>query len=334
MNTETSEEKIVLQQDLAQDLKAPTTMWNEVLVFIHGITPDPKPGSHTQDYQDLYKNIANALERIPDPENRKPKFPVPLIGVEWGWQSSSYPTTNDEYLAMAELALSDQAFRRELGVQNLDFTLNPFRMLRPMVRRLIFYGFADLMYYVSRDGEQAIRNHVFKYIADQVRELGSMVSGANLSLTFITHSAGTLIVHDLLYHLFRGQELPSEIKEVNEVLRELVHTNRLRVRRLYTMGSPLAPLMFRSDSLIAKMRDQQVLLPQNIGFVPHQDLAGPRWINIWDKDDVAAYPVSFLYENGNKWLEDKYIDVSDSVLTAHNKYWQSDKVAKYIAETL
>lgn len=333
MNTETFEEKKVVQPDLSQDSPALTTQWNEGLVFIHGITPDPKPGSHAQDYQELYKNIASALELIPDPESRKPKFPIPLIGVEWGWQSSSYPTTSDEYLAMAELALSEQAFRQEVGVQNFDFTLNPFRLLRPIVRRLIFYGFADLMYYISKDGEQAIRNHVFKDIANQVRELGSTVSG-NLSLTFITHSAGTIIAHDLLYHLFRGQDLPSEIQEVNEVLRELVHAKRLRVRRLYTMGSPLAPLMFRSNSLIAKMRDQQVLLPQNIGFVPYQDLAGPRWINIWDKDDVAAYPVSFLYENGNKLLEDKYIDVSDSVLTTHNKYWQSDKVAKYIAETL
>ena len=334
MNTEISYEKIVVGQNLAQDPGVQAARWNEVLVFIHGITPDPQPGSHTPDYQTLYQNIVNALRAIPDPENKKPAFPLPLIEVEWGWQSNSYPTTNDEYLAMAELALSGKAFKEEAGFENIDFTLNPFRLLRPMVRGLIFYGFADLMYYISSDGERAIRNRVFKYIADQVRDCGWMESEANLSLTFVTHSAGTLIAHDLLYHLFRGPDLPSEIQEVNEVLRKLVYTNRLRVRRLYTMGSPLAPLMFRSNSLIAKMRDGQKLLPGTIGFGRDQDLAGPRWINIWDKDDMIAYPVSFLYENGHELVEDKYIDVSDSVLTAHNKYWRSEKVAKYIAETL
>jgi hypothetical protein len=306
--------------------------WNEIIVFIHGITPDPDPKAHTENYQSLYRNIQKKLEQIR--KQNKPAFTLDPIQVEWGWQSNLHPITNDEYLAKAELALSRQAFSLDTEGRNADPTLNPFRLLRPTVRRLLFYGFADLMYYVSRDGEIAVRNHVFRYIADQVCARGFMDSPAKLSLTFITHSAGTIIAHDLLYHLFRGPEHPSEVREVNEVLRELIYRHRLRIRRLYTMGSPLTPLMFRSDSLITKMRDRQVLLPQNLGFVPFNDLMGPRWINIWDKDDMAAYPVSFLYQNESHLIEDKYIDVSDLLTAAHNAYWRSPAVAQYIAKTI
>jgi len=58
--------------------------------------------------------------------------------------------------------------------------------------------------------------------------------------------------HDFLYRLFGwGARLDFGLT-LNKV-RNLVRRGRLRVRRFYTMGSPIAPFIFRSAALIEKV---------------------------------------------------------------------------------
>ncbi len=298
--------------------------WLEIPVFVHGITPTDKPGTHHAEYHALYMLIQEELQKIPD----KQGFDHPPLEVEWGWDSGQ-AETNDRYLAEAELIVAEQALAAEKRIQ--DLTINPLRLIRRIVREVFIYGVADMFYYVSKDGEAALREHVFKYLCDEIQKIKGDGPG-KISVTFITHSGGTIIAHDLLYHLFREAK-ESEIAAVKPV-REMAQTGQLRVRRFYTMGSPITPLIFRADSLIAKIREGKRLNPEHIGLRQQDGLADhPRWVNFVDKDDMACYPVAFLYVNESGVIEDKHIDVGDAISLAHGGYWYSRKLARYIAET-
>jgi hypothetical protein len=227
-----------------------------------------------------------------------------------------------------------------------DYTIDPrsiIRLFRPVVGQLLILAFADMFYYVSKDGEIAIREHVFTYLADQIQRAKHEVDGP-VSLTFIGHSGGGIIIHDLLYHLFRDPAELAKKEEAGEAeypgikaLRALIAAGQLRLRRFYTMGSPITPLMFRSDSLVEKLRKGEQLNPEDIGLRAADGLSNPRWVNFVDKDDMAAYPLEFLYLNRDQSrgqvIQDKYIDVSDNPMVVHGKYWGSPAVAAHIAET-
>lgn len=108
----------------------------------------------------------------------------------------------------------------------------------------------------------------------------------------------------------------------------------IRVRRFYTFGTPLALSIFRKQKLIDIVLNHKKIGVEELGFSPDDDFSLPRWVNYWDKDDVCAYPVSFLYQTfgGRKVVEDKYMDVSDCVNKVHEKYFHSKKMAKDMAE--
>jgi hypothetical protein len=107
----------------------------------------------------------------------------------------------------------------------------------------------------------------------------------------------------------------------------------LRLRRLITFGSPISFLAFRSDALVEILARDDRLRPEDYGLkselTGEPPLPGPRWINLWDRDDPIAWPVSPLMES--ELVEDVYVDVSNSVTSAHTAYWKSRKVHKEIA---
>lgn len=300
--------------------------WLEIPVFIHGITPDENPGSHESQYTILFKNIQSELDKL-----NKPKFTTDPIKIEWGWRDpgSKSDVKDDQYLAEVERLVAQQALALESGIW--DFSLNPARLIHRELRKVFLFGFSDLIYYVSMDGEETIRQHVFHDIVKGIKKHAQVQK--KVSLTIIGHSAGSLIAHDLLYHLF-GEGKVSQFNEVRD-LRMLAdeESPRLRVRRLYTMGSPITPLTFRSNTLIKKSLKNTPLKLSDLGFKPDKTLSNPRWINFWDKDDIASFPVSFLYDNQNV-VKDEYMDIGDFFPNVHNAYWENNKVAKRIAETI
>lgn len=297
--------------------------WIEVPVFVHGITLDPIPHDHERDYASLLALINQALTA----QGKQP-FAEPPIGVEWGWESDQTMEA-DRNLALAERMIAEPAVARARIAQ--DITLTPLRMVNLYMRQAFVYGFADLLYYASEDGENAVRRNVFGFLSNQI--LGRWADKhVKLSLTFIAHSAGTVIVHDLLFNLFR-QDKPCEVDEVNQVVHELVDQGRLRIRRFYSFGSPITPTVFRKGALLAKIVNQEKLDPEGLGFRRSDGLSNPRWVNFWDKDDVVAFPVSFLFDNARGEIEDHYLDLGDLFPIVHLKYWNAPGMAKRIAET-
>jgi hypothetical protein len=298
--------------------------WIEVALFIHGITTQRQVKSHDACYQDMFDRIQAALQA-----KGKPLFDALPIKVEWGWDSKQ-SAENDRFLAQAESNLYGQVTAVEKNVS--DFSI--MRPLHSMARELIMLGFADLFYYVSKDGELAVRRNVFQSLCDQLNARKARSPKSKISVTLITHSAGTIIAHDLLYHLFRKSVKKSEGGDAVRQVRQLVRTGQLRVRKLYTMGSPISPLIIRADSTMIKIVQGQKLKPEEIGLRASDNLPNPRWINFWDKDDLAAFPVEFLYDNQSQVIQDKYMDLGDFFPPVHSAYWTSDKVCDYIAETL
>ena len=107
----------------------------------------------------------------------------------------------------------------------------------------------------------------------------------------------------------------------------------LRVRRFYTFGSPISLLSIRAHSLINKLRNHQLLDTEDIGLRQADGLSNPRWVNFWDKDDLLAAPVSFLYDNSVGVIEDMPVNAGIVLPSAHTDYWYSLEMANHIAKT-
>jgi hypothetical protein len=298
--------------------------WKEIPVFIHGITPGRVPGPHTEDYEALLTLVDGALVR-----EGKAAFTAEPLMVEWGWLDGGRNTWPDKDLALAEILVHDACEQAEAGAT--DFTLNPLRPVYSRLRDAFLYGFADIFYYVSADGEATLRDHVFGALAQRVA--AEAASGEGVSLTFFAHSAGTVIAQDFLYHLFAGAGHAPH-PEVR-ALRESLPPGAVRVRRFYTLGSPITPLFFRANSLVRKAIAGQRLDPADLGLGPDPMLGDPRWVNFWDKDDLFAYPLAFHFATpgGRKAVEDRYVDVGDVFPSVHGAYWRSEEVAASIART-
>ncbi len=104
-------------------------------------------------------------------------------------------------------------------------------------------------------------------------------------------------------------------------------------------GSPVTPLAVRTDSVVETLAGDEQLNPRDYGlestFKNGDPRSQPRWINIWDQDDLIAWPVEPLIRSngsGEKTVEDVYVDVSDWTTKVHQKYWQSDKVHEELAK--
>lgn len=306
--------------------------WVEIPVFLHGITPEDLPNSVS--IQKNYEILLTAVqERFH--QKRESGFTGPAIEVMWGF-ASGQSGEHDNLLANAELVVLQRT--RTIESETSDFTLNPMRLLYGEIRRLFLTGFADLLYYVSMDGEGSVREHVFNYIGEKIKDyIAPSVQSYGVSLTFFAHSAGTIITHDFLYHLFRAKGSRQETAGI-KYLRGLVSKGRLRVRRFYSMGSPITPAVFRASSLLQKVTNGELLNLDEMGFRETDGLSNPRWVNFWDVDDVASFPVEFLYHNiskdGKKIVEDKYVDVGDGLPNyVHLEYWANQALADYIVQT-
>ena len=315
--------------------------WLEIPVFVHGITQKEYVKSHEETYERFYKAVNKSLVELGKPEvTERP------IMVEWGWRMSYW---KDEHLSEAERKIIAEVFER----LKKEFDFSPLFFVRPLyklARKVFYFGFNDLFYYISEDGERTVRENLFELISREAVYRSKRGGGPpkNISLTFVAHSAGTVIAHDFLYHLFREEEEREAVNGVADA-RQLVKTGNLRVRRFYTMGSPITPLTVRSNGLIQKLINDEKLDPADIGLRndglsnPHWGLSNPRWVNFWDKDDIFSNPVGFLYDLGElrpgekPIIEDRYVGLGP-ILGAvfpkcHGMYWTSRKVINYVAKT-
>ena len=309
---------------------------NEIVIYIHGVSNEPRGRSHDSEYQSLHRGIAKNLST----------WPSEYLGIEWGWNYKNVPKPqSQELLTDAQRLLGARAIQAVDAPW--DFTINPGRLFLGDLRKLVIYGFADMFYYVSKDGKKAVRNTAATQVIDYLTPILND-ENPNISLTLLGHSAGSVVAFDFLFYLFytsthnflldastkKEKDLQTEFSK----LRDLAQKDKLRIRRLITFGSPITSLACRSDSILEILAANDKLNPVHYGLDRNppnfgEQLKGPRWINIWDKDDPIAWPVEPIMKQAPsvEVLKDIYIDVSDSISDSHNEYWKSDDVQKTIA---
>ncbi len=301
----------------------------ELVFYIHGVSPSREGRRHTAEYRALHEGIGRHM-----PADKE--WPEKHEGAEWGWnvQGEEDPKSH-QALTKAQNILGDRVFDA-IGEQR-DWTWNPTRLLTNALRELLFFGFGDMFYYVSADGKWSVRHEVAGQILKYVTE--DQEQDLPLSITLLGHSAGSVIAFDFLYYVFSQRQHQFLHRDDDDTaagmakLRELASNRMLRLRRLITFGSPISLLAFRSDALVEILSRGEKLRVEDYGLTSQLEgggeLEGPRWINIWDKDDPIAWPTAQLMDS--PLTEDVYVDVSEFASAAHNAYWESDVVHRTIA---
>jgi hypothetical protein len=298
----------------------------EVVIFIHGITRSPEPVVHTQDYDDFEDLLKEEFKK------RDKKYPSQRIDIEWGFKLPSI-TTGDRILADTEKYLYDNV--KKISGDHFDFTINPLRFVFNNIRKEFFMGFADLFYYVSEDGKEEVRKNVFNTL---LNKLSPLKDDESYTLTIVAHSAGSVIMHDILFILNGGSSKsfvtdPQDFQKL-ELLKSYAAQGKLRLKCFVTIGSPIAPLIVRSRKLLDLIYNNGAygkIDPEGIGLKVYPDFKS-IWLNFWDKDDIISSPVAFLYYDRNGHISDIYADIGDSFPSVHSKYWCSPKIAKTVAE--
>ncbi|MEM6394113.1 MAG: hypothetical protein AAF797_15205 [Planctomycetota bacterium] len=323
----------------------------EALIMVHGVQPSPDPQPHTDDYNDLYNGISKHLPAD------SPWKTAPIIRVEWGEKHPGHdgPERNHHRLSAAQ---------RYYGQATLDtlrdtdrFSINPARYVIDGLRELVMLGFGDMFYYVSQDGKASLRTELVHQVIDSLIQRDGIPDDEAWSITFVGHSAGSVICADFLFLLFYDHNRidkflgdhedlsPAEyddFKNKLQTLRDMAEQGRLRVRRLITLGSPFSLVLPRNRKLVERLASKQPLDPAHYGLAQSKadqasspfeasPLTGPRWINIWDRDDPIAYPIAQLFD-APETVTDLYINVSNSVKNAHGAYWDNDDVHQQLAE--
>jgi hypothetical protein len=308
----------------------------EIIIFVHGVSSDQLGRRHDPEYDALYEGVAAASSQSSVWRRAE------VCRIEWGWNyDAAAEPRREQALTLAQTTLGE----RLLGVINdaYDPTINPGRFVVNAFRPLLVYGFSDMFYYVSNDGKAAVRAAMAEQIMRFV-EAGRGDPREPLSLTIVGHSAGSVIAFDFCFYLFAEEDrrfvkdpVRGLYNEEIKHLRTLALEGRLRVRRLITMGSPIAMLACRNDVVVQLLADGGRINPAWYGLTQNPTLfgplklRGPRWMNLWDKDDPIAFPVEPLMDNHSRAVSDVYMNVSSNIAEAHNLYWANPEVHQHLA---
>ena len=317
----------------------PTT--REHLIYIHGVSHNNNQ-SHLELYDQLHDGILSKQKSPNVATWRQSK----RCNVEWGWNyDKAKDPEADRLLAEAQEQFADKVLNQTKATT--DWSLNPTRLIVQSLRQIMIKGFSDMFYYSSRDGKSSIRETVASQILKCIQQ--PLEADQPISLTFLTHSAGSVIAFDFLFYLFAPEEVVKAHEFIElaydsdtnstskdfKKLRELADSNKLRVRRLVTLGSPISMLSFRSNAVLKILAEGNGLNPSYYGLDKNPEIFGnalsePRWINFWDKDDLISWPVSSLMQKSAA-VKDIYLDVGDSIRKSHNQYWSNEAVYENIA---
>lgn len=159
---------------------------------------------------------------------------------------------------------------------------------------------SDIIGYRNDSAYKKIKERILERITQKLK------IDEKRNLSFVSHSLGTIIASDFIYD--RQKEFGSLHEDI-------------KLNNFFTLGSPLAlfslefgPEMFKSP---IKLEDEN-----------------GRWVNIFDKDDLIAYPLKPLNEVYDKLiLKDKEINTGlfgDS----HIRYFPNKKLADIIGTKL
>jgi len=319
--------------------------------------------SHEKEYNAFKQGISRF---ILDESKQKAWDQAEHCFSEWGWE---YQETDANNLGASHRLKDAQHQLGQRVIQAIKDTYWISLFPQKAVRKLALYGLSDAFYYVSSEGQNSIRGRIYHQIASRLRGVLDDPN-ASVSLTLIGHSAGSVIAFDLVSYLFTDAELfmgdldgqareldnniairrkhrkqlsrvfskkDAVLRESRAVVENLIRLKSMRVakrltlRRLITMGSPIAMMAFRSDQSIRALAYGNRVSLSSLGLAgTGGSLVNPCWVNIWNKYDPISFPVEPMVDVGHS-VKDFHLRIAWNPLKIHTNYWVSKNVHQLIA---
>jgi hypothetical protein len=202
----------------------------------------------------------------------------------------------------------------------------------PETRRFLIDFLADALAYQPTGDDRRAYDGIHAVFANTLAELAA-TAGRDAPLCVIAHSLGSIIASNYLYDL----QVDPYKRLISDEVRALIHDTPLEhghtLALLYTLGSPLAlwSLRYREFG-----RPIQVPSPHLRDF--HAEIDG-EWINYYDQDDVAGYPLKTLNAQYAKMVtRDTPVNVGSLIQSwnplSHLGYWTDRDVVEPMAKKL
>lgn len=317
-----------------------------ILVMLHGMTSDPDPSTHADDYDHLW---AGLIRR----EGSLEQIIVETIRVEWGHEPPGLATSAlrpDQMITRAEAFIRERLTYEAVqadgspanhllaGGAELFSQWVTRHLTTPIKEMVLLLGFTDALYYCSPAGEQAIRNTVYTQF---LQGLEAYRAEDEVRLHVIAHSLGVTVAFDFLFGLFapdsaytngvpdfvtENQGLPAAV-EAYSFWRQRAQQGSLIMASKSSTGGQLPLMMMRKQKLVNMLATRELLDPRVIS-IP-QD-GPPRWKIFYDVDDVLGYPTRRLFQAGAS-IEEYQVNTGWRPDLAHSQYWENDKVLTEIA---
>ena len=178
------------------------------------------------------------------------------------------------------------------------------------MRRFIFNVTGDTLAYQPSEGRRELYVGVHDRMANAFKNLVDR-AGPEAPLCIFAHSMGTIVAHNFLYDMQNAEEGTYQGEDRAETMLERSDTLSLFV----TCGSPLAiwRLRFGDDYKAIRFPGSKVeeLYPN----------LKPKWLNIYDQDDVLGYPISELTDDYKELANDDYLEDQPQNVGAFWKSW-------------
>lgn len=178
------------------------------------------------------------------------------------------------------------------------------------MRRFIFNLAGDTLAYQPSEGRRELYLSVHEKMADSFERLAER-AGPEAPLCIIAHSMGSIVAHNFLYDMqheedgaYGGSERPGTALERAETLALFV-----------TCGSPLAIWRLRFGD------DYKAIRFPAEGVEERYPNLKPKWLNVYDEDDVLGYPISKLTDSYEEMAEAGYLEDREQNVGAFWKNW-------------
>lgn len=323
-----------------------------ILVMIHGMTPDEKPKSPFDSSEDGkywgYNAFWEAL--CQEQPELKHLFSQGFIGVEWGAELPQLPQPSvDELRQDQQLTRAQNFINNTISYNKLvespdknDVTIFEFPWLTPIPRMLVvglretivIRGLGDVVYYCSTEGETLVRKTVYGQVLQQ---LDPYLEESEVRLHLIGQSLGVTLTHDFLYGLFTRKQDSDFLCQADKDDRERFEewqkkaTNReLRLGSLTSTASQLPLFMMRKQELVNQLAKEDPIDARAIGIVDSNKI---QWQLFYDVDDLLAFGTRRLY-NARNAIREYQVDSHDNPGDAHTSYWKNPMVITKTAELI
>ena len=323
-----------------------------VLILMHGMTPDPNPLDHASDYAALWQALTLRQPALTESVDAR-------LGIEWGHEVPGMRADMlrpDQRITRAENVLWERVgFERVRNDRNPDnhllgrgaelgSRLTTRRLTDPIKETVLLLGVTDAFYYCAPDGERAIRGAVYTQFLDGLEPYRG---AENVRLHVIAQSLGVTVAFDFLFGLFAPDEViggepdfigegqgGAEAIERYRFWRGRARDGGLVLASKSSTGGLLPLLMMRKQSLVERFSIGQFVDPAVIGVPGRGDV---RWKIFYDADDILGFPTRRLFD-AEGTIQEYQVNTDWRPDLAHSRYWTNDRVldeiAKLIADNL